>query len=343
MKLWWLVLVGFVFWGCSNGNTPQQDGSSNSTEAGQEMVEETSSGSDAGQDGGQPGESAQEASAPDVSGPWQVKLMTFNIRNGVANDGENHWTKRNTMVFDVIRKDSPDILGLQEAWQFQMIAITDAVPVYVCIGQSRDADTELGEWSPLCYRKDRWKPAEGEQGTFWLSDTPDTPGSKSWGNTLPRIVTWARMVEIATGRSVYVYNTHYDHKSQNSRLEASKLLVKRILARKDKTAPVVVMGDFNASETNSAIRYLKGEEVSGEKSSIPLVDTYRVLYPDAKKVGTFNSWTGRTSGSKIDYIFALPKEQGTIVKSAEIITTNVDGRYPSDHFPVSATLEFESP
>lgn len=355
MKYRWLWLVCLLLCACSDGTIVPGEETSTSLEGREEPVggperasseEEPRLEQDAGEavvEAVAEVEGKADSSQPDLSGPWQVKLMTFNIRNGIASDGENHWNKRHPMVYDVIRNDAPDVLGLQEAWQFQMIAITDAVPVYACIGQSRDADTTLGEWSPLCYRKERWTPAKDEQGTFWLSDTPDTPGSKSWGNTLPRIVTWARLDEVGTGRSIYVYNTHYDHNSQDSRLMASKLIARRMQQRQNKAAPVIVMGDFNAGESNSAIRYLKGEKVNDEVSPLPLVDTFRALYPDAKKVGTFNSWTGQTSGSKIDYIFALPESQGMKVTAAAIVTTNVDGRYPSDHFPVTATVEMQAP
>ena len=69
---------------------------------------------------------------------------------------------------------------------------------------------------PILYRAKRWRPDEKQQGTFWLSDTPQTSGSKTWGNDLPRVVTWAPFIEEKTSRGLYVFNTHFDHASEPS-------------------------------------------------------------------------------------------------------------------------------
>jgi endonuclease/exonuclease/phosphatase family metal-dependent hydrolase len=258
-----------------------------------------------------------------------VKFLSFNIRYGTASDGENAWPYRRDLVFRVIRETEPDFCGLQEALRFQIDEIQQAISGYAEHGGARDDGQTKGEYSAILYRRDRWRLAAGD--TQWLSDTPDRPGSTSWGNQIPRIVTWGRFVEQRTGRAVCVFNTHFDHRSQPSR-ERSAQFLSALIARVAATTPVIVMGDFNAGEDNPAIEQLKSPD--GDQA-VALVDTYRVLHPQADDVGTFNGFLGRTDGPKIDYVFSGPSVR---VLDAQIIRTHAAARYPSDHFPVSATV-----
>ena len=258
-----------------------------------------------------------------------IHVMSFNIRYGTAEDGENRWSERRDFLFDVLRERNADLVGLQEALAFQIDEIESALPGYAVVGVGRDDAGEAGEFSAILFRKGRFRVAEA--GTFWFSDTPEVPGSASWGNTITRICTWARFVD-RDGRGFYLFNLHLDHRSQPSRERSVALLRQRIAARAFPADPVVVTGDFNAGEDNPALEAL----VSRENPSSPFVDTYRVLYPGEKSVGTFTGFTlGSSDGAKIDYVLVQP---GTEVLSAEIVRTSRDGRYPSDHFPVEATV-----
>jgi len=265
-------------------------------------------------------------------------VMSFNIRYGTAKDGDDSWDRRKDMVCDVLRRHDPDIVGLQEALRFQIDDIRAALPEYGEIGVGRDDGKTRGEYSAILYRKDRLD--VNDSGTFWLSDTPTVPGSTSWGNQITRICTWARFVPRGPGRAFYLFNTHLDHQSQPSREKSAVLLARRI-AERQRLDPVVVTGDFNAGESNPAVRYLKGAIAlaagagDSAKTPVALVDTFRVLHAGATDVGTFNQFKGLRSGDKIDYILTLP---GVPVFEAEILHDNKDDRYPSDHFPVTAAL-----
>ena len=186
-------------------------------------------------------------SAADEPGPFEVRLMSFNIRYGSANDGPNRWPNRRELVFDVLRNHRPDCVGLQEALDYQIKAICDAVEGYGLIGVGRDDGKSKGEFSAILYRKDRFEVSES--GTFWLSDTPEKPASITWGNACTRICTWARLVEKQSGRAFYMFNTHFDHVSQPSREKSAVLIVERIAARKH-DEPFVLTGDFNVGEEN---------------------------------------------------------------------------------------------
>ena len=252
-----------------------------------------------------------------------IAVMSFNIRYGTAKDGENDWTRRRTMLFDLVREQDADLVGLQEALDFQVDEITAAVPGYATIGVGRDDGGARGEFAAILFRKNRFRVAEA--GTFWFSDTPAVPGSKSWGNNITRICTWARLID-RDGRGFFVYNVHLDHQSQPSRERSTGLLRERISARSFAAEPVVVTGDFNVGEKNPALATLVG----------PFVDTYRVIRPQETTVGTFTGFKfGNVGGEKIDYILVQPD---TEVMHADIVRFTREQRYPSDHFPVVARV-----
>jgi endonuclease/exonuclease/phosphatase family metal-dependent hydrolase len=258
-----------------------------------------------------------------------LRVVSFNIRYGTAEDGENEWPKRREMLFEVTRGLDADVAGLQEALAFQIDEIEAAVPGYAAIGVGRDDAARVGEYTAILFRTSRFRVADA--GTFWFSDTPEVPASRSWGNRITRICTWARLID-RSGRGFYVFNLHLDHESQPSREQSVALLARRIAGRAFSSEPVVVTGDFNAGERNPAMAAL----VSTPDPASRFVDTFRVLHPAATEVGTFSGFEfGKTDGEKIDYVFVQP---GTEVLSAEIVRTSRDSRYPSDHFPVAATI-----
>ncbi len=264
-----------------------------------------------------------------------IEVMSFNIRYGTAKDGDNHWEKRKELVFDVFRDHQPDVVGLQEALRFQIDEILGALPRYAFVGTGRNPDGE-GEYSAILYDKKRFKLLENE--TFWLSDTPEV-ASASWGNKLVRICTVARLEESSSGYTFYVFNTHFDHQSEDSRTQSALLVAERIANRAHKADAYIVMGDFNAGEDTQAIRSLLGKaEPAPHFENAPLVDSFRTIHPVANPVGTFGRWTGFKEGAKIDHVFVAPEIE---VLDAAIIHDNQDGRYPSDHYPVKATIRLQ--
>jgi endonuclease/exonuclease/phosphatase family metal-dependent hydrolase len=276
------------------------------------------------------GPGAAPASAP-------LTVMTFNIRYGTADDGENRWGRRRDLLFDVIRTENADIVGLQEALRFQIDQIVEAVPIYAFVGVGRDDGRDAGEFSAILYRRSRLSVVQS--GTFWFSDTPEQPGSTSWGNRITRICTWARFRD-RSGGALYVYNLHLDHESQPSRERSVQLLARRIRSRATQDDPVIVTGDFNADEQNPAMRWLLGDGTATAgvaAHGIDLADTFRTLHPDARGVGTFNDFAfEQIDERKIDYVLA---KRRLVAREARIVRTSRDRRYPSDHFPVVARVE----
>ena len=255
-----------------------------------------------------------------------LTVTTFNIRYGTADDGENRWELRRPLFFDVLRAQRADVVGLQEALRFQLDEIAAAFPEYRELGMGRDDGDTLGEYAAILYRHDRLEVLE--HGTFWLSPTPEVIASTGWGNRITRICTWARFRDRASGRAFYLFNVHFDHESQPSRERSSGLVARRI---RDRTHPdpVILLGDFNAGETNAARTRLVSEGA--------LRDAFRAVHPGADTVGTFNGFAGTRTGEMIDAVLVAG---GWQVLDARIDRTSRDGRYPSDHFPVTTRLRF---
>jgi endonuclease/exonuclease/phosphatase family metal-dependent hydrolase len=158
-------------------------------------------------------------------GVLELRLMSFNVRYENATDSAaRSWQQRIVGAVRMIHRQQPDILGVQEAQHGQVADLWASLPKYNFYGLGRDDGQRAGEYSGIFYDRDRFQSDTTEQGVFWLSDQPGIAGSRTWGNEIPRIVTWLHLMDRATGRGFYVFNTHWDHKHQASR-EKSALLI----------------------------------------------------------------------------------------------------------------------
>ena len=271
----------------------------------------------------------------------ELRMLTFNVRTGTAKDGPNEWKLRKELVFEVFRNEKPDVAGLQEPFRFQLDELAQALPEYGQIGGGREDGKTKGEYAAILYKKDLFEVQDS--GNFWFSDTPEVPGSITWGNACTRVCTWARFRDKRSGQSFYHFNLHIDHVSQPSREKSVRLLADRIAKRQFPQDPFVVTGDFNVDESNPVVQYLLGkgsETKDGPASASPvrMVDSFRVIQPNATEVNTFHDYKGNKNGQKIDYILVPPQTQ---VLESEIVRWNKDGRYPSDHFPVTARIRLK--
>ena len=277
------------------------------------------------------GLSGAVAPSPLWSQELRVQVLSFNIRYGTARDGQNAWPHRRKLVLEVLRKRDWDFVGLQEALRFQLDELEEQLPQLAEVGVGRQDGRAAGEYSAVLFNHRRW--AVARCGTFWLSDTPEKPGSTSWGNTIPRIVTWARFIHKRSGQAVWVFNTHFDHASAASRRRSAEALWER-LSRWCGQEPVVVTGDFNAAEDSPEMRYLLSSPVPR------LLDTFAHLHPRARHTGTFNGFEGRRDGARIDYV--LVRGPWRVLEAA--IWNQYPGPvFPSDHWPVMAVLELQAP
>lgn len=252
-----------------------------------------------------------------------LKVMTYNVRFDNPEDGINAWSHRKERVFDLVRKYDPDILGVQEALYHQLAEITSHTGNYSYIGAGRDDGRKKGEFSAIIYKKDRFEVLEEE--TFWLSERPGKPGSKSWDAAITRVVTWAILTDRLSGRRFLVMNTHFDHIGQEARKKSAEIL-KQKASDLAPDIPMIITGDLNCTREEEPYQILTNTEL------IELID------PAPEPGGTYCTFgVGAAPCKAIDYILISNEWRADQYK---VIDDNDGKYYPSDHLPVMITLTF---
>lgn len=263
----------------------------------------------------------------------EVRVMSYNIRYGTANDGENHWDKRKDFLIETIKAFNPDLLGTQETLGFQRDFIAEKIAGYESLGVGRDDGKEKGEMTALYFKRSRFEKLDG--GHFWLSETPEVPGSKSWDTSLTRMVSWVKLRDRLQPKAkpLMFFNTHFDHRGNQARTESAKL-IRRKVEEAGKTSRVIVTGDFNAGEESEPYRAFFG---AADGKASPLRDVYRTTHPKREtNEGTFSSFkVGEVAGPRIDWIGVSAEWE---ILKAEIDRTAREGRTPSDHFAMLAVV-----
>lgn len=255
------------------------------------------------------------------SAAQSFQVMTYNIRYDNPADSVNAWPNRKHKVFELLKKYDPDLLGLQEVLHHQLSEITGAISQYASVGVGRDDGKQGGEYSPILYKKQRFELID--QNTFWLSEQPTVPGSKSWDAAITRIATWALLQDKQTARKFLVINTHFDHMGAEARKQ-SAAIIKNKATELSPEVPVIITGDFNCTPEEEPYQIMKDGEL------LEFVD------PASQPLGTFCGFeVNKIECKTIDYIFLSSEWRADRYK---VITDN-DGRYyPSDHLPVTLSV-----
>ncbi|MCS6930130.1 MAG: endonuclease/exonuclease/phosphatase family protein [Saprospiraceae bacterium] len=253
-------------------------------------------------------------------------VVTYNIRCDSPEDRENTWQERRHWLAAQIRFHAPDIFGVQEAFKHQLDFLQEQLPAYAWLGVGRDDGCEAGEYAAIFYRKSRFQVEES--GTFWLSPTPEIV-SKGWDAASPRICTWALFEDKVARRRFWVFNTHFDHIGREARRQSASLLLMRLWEMNRSRYPAIVMGDLNAGPNTEPIQILLRE----------LYDTRtRSQEPPFGPEGTFNGFRFHEPVElRIDYIFTTAQ---LITRKYAILSDSKNCRYPSDHLPVYALLDY---
>lgn len=272
----------------------------------------------------------------DYSQSWQtdrVRVMTANVRVNTPIDLHNNWLFRRDLLVHTIRQFNPDILGTQETLPGQTDYLAANLPGYAYVGRGRGEGERSGEMCSIFYRSERFVCLD--RGFFWLSEEPDRPGSRSWG-LFPRMVSWAKLrTRELEPRDLYVFNAHFTIAGDDERARSAALMRQRI-RRIAGEAATLVLGDFNDEPGSQAHRTLTlGHRVDDR----PLVDVYRAVWPHVSRdENTLHGFGGDRAGDRIDWILSTD-EFGPL--AAKIDRTHDGGRYPSDHFPVAAVLQWK--
>ena len=264
------------------------------------------------------------------AGEGEIKIMSFNIRtSGMDKDTPNHWDNRKEAVLALIKDQMPDIMGVQEAtFTNQWLWLKDKLKSagYDGYGVNRQTGKESGsgECPGILWNKNVIKKIE--VGTFWLSETPDTP-SKGWDANYYRTATWGLFEHIATGQKFFMVNTHLDHESTTAQVEGMKLIEQKLLEY-EWDYPLYLTGDFNVISTDKAL--------DGVREFMRNARTYAAVRDTNPTVNGFGNSSSRKQIDHIyysDYLKAV--EYYTIIDAYEGV------KYVSDHYPIYAIIKLK--
>lgn len=275
---------------------------------------------------------AQEPIPGEVS---PIRALTFNIRYDNPGDGPNGWRHRRDGVAKLIEDQKVDVAGLQEVVANQLDDLHERLPDYEFLGVGREDGKRKGEFSPMLVRKEAFEVIAS--GTFWLSPTPDKPGSKGWDAALPRICTWAQLHSRKPGRDdLLAASTHFDHQGKNARLESARLIRRQLAeiqsARKI-SGGMLVMGDFNCTVKDPPYLALVDKEDGAAPAWFDSHDADGVV-----RVGPESTWNGFKEivpGQRIDFIFFQSRKP----QRHQVIDARLGERFLSDHLPVLVVFE----
>lgn len=255
-------------------------------------------------------------------GPAQLKVMSYNIRNGEAKDGTNSWQYRYFTSAMMITDQAPDIFGVQEAYDYQVKYLEEYTKNYKSVGVGREDGKKKGEFMSIFYNTK--KIALLKWGTFWLSETPEKP-SLGWDAACRRTATWALMKDKESGKKFYYVNTHLDHVGVEARIKGLELIIERIKSINPDGYPMVLTGDFNTEADSDILDGLN-----------KMMKSAREVAFKTDKGDTFNGW-GKSKGV-IDHIYFSGFDSCPVF---EVVRKPYQDRtFISDHYPIQAVLVF---
>lgn len=280
-----------------------------------------------------------KAVAVSEDGSMEVQVMTFNIRYENEGDkGRRSWGERVVGIVKMLRSERPDVMGIQEGLHGQVADLRASLPEYGFSGMGRSDGQRAGEYAGIFFDRDRFERDAGKSGMIWLSGTPEKAGSTTWGNGIPRVAMWVRLLDRTSGQGLWVVNMHLDHRNQPSREKGVRLMAERLVAMNRDRESVVWMGDFNAVEGNAAVAFLSGKAspIAPVEGFSGMLETYDALHSGERKRGTLHFWMSDPNRQwKVDHIFI---SKGGVVLRSGILRGGEP--YLSDHFPVTATVRF---
>jgi endonuclease/exonuclease/phosphatase family metal-dependent hydrolase len=251
-----------------------------------------------------------------------IKVMTYNIRLDTPQDSINQWPKRAHKVYALIKKYDPDLIGLQEVLHHQLMDLLKNLPEYNYIGVGRDDGKTKGEYSAILYKKNGFDALN--QNTFWLSETPEIPGSKNWDAAITRVASWGKFKDKKSNKEFLMINTHFDHIGKEAR-KNSAVLLKQKASEIDQNLPLIVTGDFNCTRDEPPYATIM------EPKGVVLTDPASTNPPMTSCGFKVNS----RACKGIDYIFHSKEWKAENYKAIQ----DNDGKYyPSDHLPVMTSL-----
>ena len=260
----------------------------------------------------------------------ELKLASYNIRYAGGDRGANSWDNRKQGLVKYVNDLKPDVIGMQEALLLQVKYLLANLDGYAMAGVGRDDGLTAGEFSPIFYNRNKF--VLDSCGTFWLSETPEVAGSRSWNAACNRICSWVKLVDIDSSKSFFVFNTHFDHQSELAKDESAKLICSKI-NEIGKGEPAFLTGDFNSLPDSVPVKYITGK--LEQKPAVNLIDSLAAVGSAESLRGTFNSFGRAQNPGRIDYIFC---PENVEVKIGAVGPDKVGEQFLSDHNPIWADI-----
>lgn len=260
----------------------------------------------------------------------KVSVMTYNLRYDNPGDSLNSWDHRKKRLVNEVLFYNPDFMGIQEGLHHQVRYLAEHLSNRKYIGVGRKDGKKKGEYSAIFYNTKRFSLVPGSDSTMWLSETPGKP-SKGWDAALPRIVTWGEFQSKATGRKIYVFNTHFDHRGKTARAK-SAMLVLQTIKEIAGDMHAVITGDFNVPEQAKPYKIITNSFMRDAWYASKL----EPVGPEFTFAG-FDVCDSSAHRARIDYIFV---NKSLDVNKIATISNFRHGEFLSDHLPVYAILSF---
>ena len=255
----------------------------------------------------------------------ELTVISYNIRYDNPNDAENQWEYRKERVANYIKEIRPDIIGMQEVLDPQLVFLDVSLTEFSFVGVGREDGKTKGEYSPILYNSNSLSLLQTD--TFWLSETP-TVISVGWDAALERICTYAQFEHKETGQKFWVFNTHFDHIGELARIQSAKLINQKVKMLNMNNSPVVITGDFNLTPNTAPIKIFQNA----------YKDVMQKTPANANNYGTFTGFDKLSNGEdRIDYIFQKGLKT---LESTHIWLKTTSGGWASDHHPVQAIFSF---
>lgn len=255
--------------------------------------------------------------------PAKISVISYNIRYGAAQDGPNAWEIRCQASPEMIKKQQPDIFGLQEAYDFQVEYLAEHLPQYKWVGVGRNDGKTLGEFMAIFYNTSTTKLLDW--GTYWLSDTPEVP-SRCWEGNDNRSLTWALLKDKRSGKKYYYLNTHFEVNPE-ANVKCGAVAVKLIERINPQGLPLILTADFNAEPGSETLKPIDAVLSSARDTAV-----------ESDKGGTYHGW-GVVS-IPIDHIYY--SDGFSSCDKFEVVKWQYYGRnFISDHYPVKAILNIK--
>lgn len=263
----------------------------------------------------------------------KFSVMSFNICASAADGGAKAWSKRKHLVADVIERNWPTVVGVQQCPPGILHDLAEEIPRYGWSGYGESADRGDGD-NGILYLKSVLNMVES--GRFYLNESIDETDSGNRAAAVSSCV-WSLFAFVSHPHKRFLAcNTSLDEAGQSGKEHAIRRIWERVNGYAERLdVPIVLIGDLNSEPNSSVIRFLRGQiELDG--ISCRMTDSYSQM-SEAPGI-TKHDYTGGREGEPTDYIFASPS---LTIRRSKVIRDPFYEAHPSGHYPLKSSIHYE--